>query len=123
MRRIILAGLVALLVLPASARAWSIHNYRVRDAGSQIVHRVTVCAELDRWEPLVRVRTRVEMADDTDTVTTSDDAYQTQEPCELWTIRYRDILRYESWYYGRMRIAIPATGRVRYTRWKRFWAS
>ena len=49
-------------MLPASVDAFSIHDYRVRDAGDRIVHRVTVCDPYIRSAPL-RLRSTHETAE------------------------------------------------------------
>lgn len=48
MKRVIFVAALGMLALPAMAQGYSIHNYRVRDAGSTIRHSLTVCK--DRYD-------------------------------------------------------------------------
>ena len=54
MRRTIIIAALALLGLPASAQAVSLHSYAVRDAGTRIVHKITICAGT-QWYYSVRM--------------------------------------------------------------------
>jgi hypothetical protein len=66
MKKALVASILVLLVLPAVASAYSVHRYRVWDAGSEIRHAVTVCK--DRYDLVHRFEfaSRVETADGAD---------------------------------------------------------
>jgi hypothetical protein len=107
------------LAVPAAAQAWSIHSYRVRDAGPEIVHKVTVCDPSPRIHR-IRVRAEVE-ADGGDDRHVDYFTDVQNERCIRWSISQRDNLIYEGRYYGRLRISLLGT--VRFTGWKSFWSS
>jgi hypothetical protein len=122
MRRIVIAALVvALLALPAASEATSIHNYTVRDAGPEIVHKVTFCSQ-EQWWWDVRIRIESEAGQDRQRWR-SDWEDRTRRVCNRVTFAHRDGLMYEGWYFSRMRVSIPGVGWVRYTGWRRFWSS
>jgi hypothetical protein len=119
----IITAVLALLVLPATADAFSVHDYRVRDAGAQIVHSVTVCDPYIRSAPL-RLRSTHETADGSDRQQYYTTAWMGRG-CTRVGIWYRDQLRFEGHYYGRMRVRLlGASGfATRRTGWRRFWSS
>jgi hypothetical protein len=121
MRRTIIIAALALLALPASAQAVSLHAYAVRDAGTRIVHKITICAGT-QW--YYRVSMRVEDEDRLDVQTWhSDWDDRTRRTCVRVTFWHPDELEYEGWYYARMRVSIPGIGWVRFTGWRQFWSS
>jgi hypothetical protein len=119
MKRVIIITALALLALPVSAQAWSIHGYQVRDAGPEIIHKVTVC---DPSPSINRIRTRAEVEADGGGDRHVDYFTDMQDRrCIRWAISQRDNLRYEGRYYGRLKIRLLGT--VRFTSWKSFWSS
>jgi hypothetical protein len=121
MRKTIIISALALLALPASAQAVSLHAYAVRDAGTRIEHKITICAN-KQW--YYRVGMRLDSGDGRDVQTwNSDWDDRTQRTCVRVTFWNRDELEYDGWYYAKMRVSIPAIGWVRYTNWRRFWSS
>jgi hypothetical protein len=119
MKRVIIIAALALLALPVSAQAWSIHSYRVRDAGPEIIHKVTVCDPSPRVN---RIRVRAEV--DVDGGGDRHVAYFTDlqdRRCVDWSVSQRDNLRYKGRYYGRLRVRLLGT--VRFTGWKSFLSS
>ena len=113
-----------LLSVPAAASAWSIHNYRVRDAGPEIVHKLTLCQNQGK-------RLLFQFVAYTETVDGGDPGFvrrteSFRRGCWRYPIVHNDDLRYRGWYYGRMRVRLlgaSGASAPRYTSWKRFWSS
>lgn len=124
-RNIRIAALLATLVtasvltVPAVAQAWSIHQYRVRDAGPQIIHKMTICdpsSSINR----VRVRAEVDVDGGGDRHVDYYSGWQDRR-CIRWSFRQRDNLLYEGRYWGRVKVNLLGT--ARYTSWRSFWSS
>jgi hypothetical protein len=108
---------LALLAFPASSQAWSIHDFRVKDAGPEIVTRVTVC---DPSPTVNRIHFRYRY-ENTEEVLTDRSTGRPDLRCLTWTHRIADTLAYEGTYYARIRVSM--LGQAGYTSWKRFWSS
>lgn len=121
MRKIIISTALALLALPASAQAYSLHSYRVRDAGSTIRHSLTICEDQYDLVHRFELATRVERSDGTDKRFRY--SRYTVFGCQRVTQWYRDVLKYEGWYYGRVKVTLLQTDDIQFTRWRRFWSS
>jgi hypothetical protein len=112
-------GIAAVAV--AVANAYSIHRYTVRDAGPEIVHKLTVCD----WQirPGFEVKfgfvayTEHESGDDGGSVRYTD---WLSRGCTRETLTHDDDLEYEGRYFGRVRVR---SGAVRFTSWRPFWSS
>ena len=94
------AALVA-LALPAAAQAWSIHNFRIRDAGPEIAAQVTVCTKVrPGYEQKFHFRAHVELVEGGDAHTVPFTGWYGRG-CTEGTSRFRDtLLHWEGWYYG-----------------------
>jgi hypothetical protein len=117
-----LAIAAASLAAVPAAHGWSIHNYRVRDAGAVIVHKLTVCTNPPRGkEDRFHFLAYTEYEDGSDA---GDARYREwfSRGCWRFTMRHDD-LRYEGWYYGRVRVRHDFSNTVRWTGWRRFWSS
>jgi hypothetical protein len=117
------AALTLLLSVPSVASASALRNYRIWDAGSVIKESWSLCVyPRPGYEWKVYDRTVVEMDDGTDRhISTDSDWYR--RGCAFTTTDTENTLQYEGWYWGRLRVRIPATGEVLYSGWKRFWSS
>jgi hypothetical protein len=116
-------AVVGSLAGPMSADAFSIRDYRVRDAGDRIVHRVTVCDPYIRSAPL-RLRSTHETAEGLDRRHYYTTVWMGRD-CTRVGLWYPDRLRFEGRYYGRLRVRLlGASGyATRRTGWRRFWSS
>jgi hypothetical protein len=119
MRKVLVAGVLALLVLPTAASAYSVHRYRVRDAGSQIRHSLTICK--DRYDVVHRfeLASRVETANGADRRIRYS-RYTVRRGCRRLVQWYPGVLRYGGWYCGRVKVRLLQTDDIQYTRWRRF---
>lgn len=112
------------LAAPATAQAAYVELYRVRDVGARILHRVEWCVERGDvragYETFVKFHTRIERENGSDRRLTKGSNWYSRG---CWTTRFsqRDNLRYEDWYYGRVRITI--NGYTLGTGWREFWSS
>jgi hypothetical protein len=122
MRRVIFIAMLAVLAFPAVAQGYSIHNYRVRDAGSTIRHSLTICK--DRYDLVDRfgLTSRVETADGRDKRFRYS-THTVRRGCRRLTQSYPDVLKYEGRYRGRVKVRLLQTDDVRYTPWRRFRSS
>jgi hypothetical protein len=122
MRRILTVvaalGMIA-VAAPSAAQAAKLSNYRVTDLGSEIRHRVTVC--LGR-SAKVHFISRIERDDGSD-YNSYDSWTRLQRGCTRVSLYDPDELRYEDWYYARLRVASTSWGYVYRTPWRRFWSS
>jgi hypothetical protein len=124
MRRI-LAPIVAMLALPTTAQAYSIHSYGVRDAGNTIRHTFVLCT--DQYDNAAgrrfEVISRVEMTDGTDKRFRYSTFRAARYTCERFTQTYPDVLKYEGRYWGRLKVRLLQTDYVQFTAWKPFRSS
>jgi hypothetical protein len=122
MKRVIFVAALGVLALPAMAQGYSIHDYRVRDAGPTIRHSLTVCK--DRYDLVHRfgLTSRVETADGRDKRFRYSE-YTVRWGCRRLTQWYPDVLKYEGRYRGRVKVRLLQTDDVRYTPWRRFRSS
>jgi hypothetical protein len=122
MKRVILIAALALLAFPATANAASVRGYRIWDAGGVIKERWVLCvypAPGIEWK--VYDRTKVEYEDGSDPHTYVDSDWFSRG-CTRVTTSTKDRLRYEGWYYARLRVRIGYTGEIIYTPWRSFWS-
>jgi hypothetical protein len=123
MKPVICVAAMALLALPASAQGWSMHNFKIRDAGPEIVAKVTVCTSVaPGYEQKFHFRVHVEAADGTDARNHSFYGWYSRG-CTEGSNVFRDSLRYEGHYWGRVKVRLGGTDDIRYTRWRRFYSS
>jgi hypothetical protein len=123
MKRVIGLAAVAVLALPASAQGWSMHDFRIRDAGPEIVAKVTVCTNVaPGYEQKFLFRVHVEAADGTDARNHNFYGWYSRG-CTEGSNVIRDTLRYEGYYWGRVRVRLGGTDDIRHTRWRRFYSS
>jgi hypothetical protein len=123
MKPVICVAAMALLALPASAQGWSMHNFKIRDAGPEIVAKVTVCTSVaPGYEQKFHFRVHVEAADGTDACNHSFYGWYSRG-CTEGSNVFRDTLRYEGHYWGRVKVRLGGTDDIRYTRWRRFYSS
>jgi hypothetical protein len=118
-----IATMAAVLGAPTTAHAWSIHDYRVRDAGPSIVHRLTLCSRAQPgYEQKFYFTAYTEDRD-------GDDAGQVTQynwfSRGCWTVRvtHEDDLRFEGRYYGRVKVRLARTDWIKHTAWRAFWSS
>ncbi len=108
--------------LATQAQAYSISRYRVWDAGSEIRHSLTLCKDgydrVHRFE----LATRVETANGSDKRIRYS-MHTVRRGCRRLTQWYPDVLKYEGWYYGRVKVTLLRTDDIRFTPWRRFWSS
>jgi hypothetical protein len=121
MKRVLILTALAVLALPASAQAVSLHGFNIFDAGGTIRGAITVCAA-KQWKYNARVRVEEQDLQEVQTwfYGWTD---RTQRICNRITFSNPDDLQYEGFYFARMRVSIPAIGWVRYTGWRRFYTS
>ena len=111
------------VLIPATANAAQIFNYRVHDAGAQIVERYRFCLNVTPgYEVRVRDRTRVELWEGGDPHTYDAIKYYGRG-CHVVRNNFPDELTYEGTYYSRLRIRIGTTGQVLYSSWRSFYSS
>jgi hypothetical protein len=118
-KRVIFVAALGVLALPSTAHGYSVHNYRVRDAGSTVRHSLTVCK--DRYDLVHHfgLTSRVETADGRDRRFRYSE-YTVRGGCRRLTQWYPDVLKYEGRYRGRVKVRLLQTDDVRYTPWRRF---
>ena len=119
-----LATAFVLLTTAGTAQAASIDKYRVRDVGDRILHRIWWCVERSDvragYETFVRWHTRIETEDGRDRRTGKAGGWYSRG-CWVTRLSRPDDLRYEGWYYGRVRLTIK--GYTVSTGWREFWSS
>jgi hypothetical protein len=117
----VVASTVALTAVPATAEAWSIHNCRVRDAGPEIVGKVTVCTQVRRgYEQPFRLILFSEAVEGSDDSNYSRRVWLSRGCCRV-VVAHDDDLEFRGTYYARMRVR--GAGYIRESRWRRFWSS
>jgi hypothetical protein len=124
MRRIAAGAFLAALIglsAATAAEAWTIHRYTVRDAGPEIVHKLTVCDWGIRpgFEARFRFVAYTEAEDGSDGGSVRFTDWLTRG-CTRESLVHDDDLRYEGTYFGRVRVR---SGAVRFTSWRPFWSS
>jgi hypothetical protein len=121
----VLATLVtaSALAVPALAHAWSIHSFKIRDAGPEIVAKVTVCTSVaPGYEVKYHFRVHVETREGWDKRNVDFTGWYGRG-CTEGSNVFRDTLRYDGWYLGRVKVRLSQTDDVRQTRWRRFFSS
>lgn len=119
-RRVLAIVVAALIVgaLPAPANAARLKNFRVWDAGGVIAWEVTVCA---RRGLVVYLRPRL-VAEERGPYSRGTVVRRQPSRCARWHIEWPDEYG-EGPHRGRMKVRIPATGFVGYTRSRFLWIS
>lgn len=99
------------------------YDYRVRDAGPEIVHKLTICgAAPPGFQRRFYFTAYTEAGDRTDAGSVR---YRRWIASGCWrqVFRHDDDLSYRGWYYGRLRVRNGYTSAVRLSSWRRFWSS
>jgi hypothetical protein len=123
MRWVVLVAALGVLALPATADAWSIHDFKIRDAGPEIVAKVTVCTRVaPGYEQKFHFRVHVEAGDGSDPRNYDFYGWYSRG-CTEGSKVFRDTLRYEGLYWGRVRVRLGGTDDIRLTGWRRFYTS
>lgn len=114
-RWIVLATAATALAAAPTADGAGIHSFRVADAGSEIGWGITVCTARG-----ATVQFKLRLEDDDGVVDTGRYSGTQKYRCSRWGWGWSDAYASGD-YYGRIKVRIPATGFVRYTRWKGFY--
>ena len=120
MRRLVAPALAAIVValLPSPAHAARVSKFRVTDAGSTIVWGLTVCAKRG-----LTVFLRPRLTAEERGPYFRGTAVRTQpRRCTRWQIEWPDEYG-EGPHSGRIKVRIPATGFVDFTRTRFLWIS
>jgi hypothetical protein len=123
-RRLLVAAVAAgALAAPSAAQAWSIHEYRVRDAGPTVVHRLTLCSQAKPgYEQKFYFTAYTETGDGSDAGNVKQYNWFSRG---CWTVRveHDDDLKYEGRYYGRVKVRLAHTDWIKFSSWRAFWSS
>lgn len=114
----IVAAAFVSAAVAAPANALRISKFRVWDAGDTITWRVTVCAQPGR---LVYFRPRL-WTDERGPYFRGTAVARQKRHCMSWDIDWPDEYG-EGQHHGRVKVRVPATGAVRWTRTQSLWIS